>query len=222
MKYIQSIKKIASYIWDIPIEKTSSAHNEYLEVVWSNGRKMLNTREANFSFGNGYKVFAAAMKEIEAPIGNAQSTLVLGFGCGSILHLLEKKYNYTNLLVGVEYDPEILRLYQNHFSAAYKLKPELCSVDAQKFVATNEHSFDVVFVDLFHELDNSPLLSSEVFLECLITNITKEGVLVFNTTTKDKVGQDLVFELQMWLSSNFKTVTKTAFQEFNQILIAYN
>jgi len=81
--------KIASYFWDIPVEKTSSEVNDYLEVVWSQGRKVLNTKSANFSFGNGYKVFEKAISTIKEEVERAAHVLVLGFGCGSILDILK-------------------------------------------------------------------------------------------------------------------------------------
>ncbi|MDA9110855.1 hypothetical protein N9J89_01235 [Bacteroidia bacterium] len=51
---------------------------------------MLNTRDANYAFSNGYKVFEYAMKQITEPIDTAENILIFGFGCRSILHLLEK------------------------------------------------------------------------------------------------------------------------------------
>lgn len=214
------LKKLTSYVWDIPIERTSSPQNDYLEVVWSNGTKMLNTKEANFSFGNGYKVFATAMEKIELQITKAKNILVLGFGCGSIHHLLEKKYNYSQNLVGVEYDSEIIRLYKKHFSSEYTLLPKLYIEDALAFSQNTIEMFDIVFIDLFSELDNSPLLDSEEFLTSLKKMCGTKTTLVFNTTTTNEKGETTVFELQMWLSTHFKTVTKTPFQDFNQILIA--
>jgi len=214
------IKKFASYLWDIPIERCSSPQNDYLEVVWCNGRKMLNTKEANFSFGNGYKVFAMAMKHIKEPIRQANNVLILGFGCGSILHLLEKKYTYNRTLVGVEYDTDIIRLYKEHFATDYHSNPQLHVQDAAKFMESNDASFDIVFIDLFCELENSWLLESQDFLTHLKNACSANGILVFNTTTTNTVGENIVFNLQKWLTTHFKTVSKIPFQEFNQILIA--
>lgn len=214
------IKKIASYVWDVPIERSSSPQNDYLEVVWSNGVKMLNTKEANFSFGNGYKVFATAMKQIEEPINHAKNILILGFGCGSIHHLLEKKYSYKNTLVGVEYDADIIRLYTEHFAPEYSSKPQLHLQDAAQFMKENNNPFDIIFIDLFCELENSPLLESPDFLTHLKEACSANGILVFNTTTTNTHGENIVFELQKWLGTHFITVSKLPFQDFNQILIA--
>lgn len=181
---------------------------------------MLNTKNANFSFGNGYKVFETAITAIEEQTAKAKDILILGFGCGSIHHLLEKKYNYSGNLVGVEYDPEIIRLYQHHFANAYNTKPILHIEDAADFLAKQIDTFDIIFIDLFCELENSPLINDIHFLHLLKNTCTSNATLVFNTTATDQKGTEAIFELHLWLSKHFKSVTKTAFQDYNNILIA--
>ena len=158
------LKQIASFAWDIPIERTTSEHNPYLEVVWSNGKKMLNTKDANFSFGNGYLVFEKAFDLIKDFVPTSKKSLILGFGCGSILHLLEKKYNYQGEIVGVEYDQVILDLFQKHFAHEYTKEPKLITGDAQKFVHQNDELYDLIFVDLFTELDNVEFIFNKDFI----------------------------------------------------------
>jgi spermidine synthase len=89
--------QLCSFFWDVPILKTSSPQNEYLELVWSNGKKILNTKEANFSFGNASKVITRALSPYTHKIKEAQNILILGFGCGSVVELLDLKYNYKNI-----------------------------------------------------------------------------------------------------------------------------
>lgn len=221
MSIKQNIKRIASYIWDIPIERASSVQNEYLEVVWSNGIKMLNTKEANFSFGNGYNVFDEAMKYTAAAVNKANDILILGFGCGSILHILENKFKYTGSITGVEYDQEILRLFYSHFAPAYTLKPELHHIDALEFLENNEKTYPILFIDLFHELDNSPLLDSLRFRKALLSACAPHTTLVFNTTSKDQHGINTGTSLNLWLHQHFKTVHTHPFQLVNKIIIAY-
>lgn len=220
MNVKKNLQKIASFVWDVPIERSSSAENNYLEVVWSNGIKMLNTKEANFSFGNGYMVFEEAMKYTTTAISKAKNILILGFGCGSILHLLEKKFKYTGNLVGVEYDKEILRLFHKHFAQAYTLKPVLHTKDALDFLEKSTETYSMLFIDLFHELDNSPLLNSLQFRNALMNACTPNTTLIFNITSKDQEGKNANASLNLWLKQNFKTVDTHPFQNFNHIIIA--
>ena len=94
----EAIIRLLSWFWDIPIEKTSSPQNDYLEVVWTNGRKMLNTKEANFSFGNGYKVFETAMKPIADKIQVSKDILILGLCCNDIFitSIKDSTFSFAN------------------------------------------------------------------------------------------------------------------------------
>ncbi|MGB0850659.1 MAG: spermidine synthase [Bacteroidia bacterium] len=214
------ISKIASFVWDIPIEKTSSKQNEYLEVVWTNGRKMLNTKDANFSFGNGYKVFEKALSLISDEVHSSHRVLILGFGCGSILDLLEKKYRYEGEIHGVEYDPVIIDLYQRHFASNYQNKPIISIDDAESFVSNSNQAFDIIFIDLFLELENSSLIFKTKFIEDTSRLLSDTGVLVFNTTNQSQDDQRRLTELMMSLGRKYKDVSKTVFQDLNNIIIA--
>lgn len=212
--------KIASYFWDIPVEKTSSEVNDYLEVVWSQGRKVLNTKSANFSFGNGYKVFEKAISTIKEEVERAAHVLVLGFGCGSILDILQTKYNYNNQLTGIEYDKEIIRLFETHFNDGYSLDLDLIEGDAFEYVSTCKSKFDIIFIDLFSELDNVPFVFNQTFILNLVKAINNGGTLVFNCTQQNASDKQKISELMIKLTSNFKEVQKIPFQELNQIIIA--
>lgn len=216
----KKLLRLFSWVWDIPIEKTSSPQNEYLEIVWSNGKKMLNTKEANFSFGNGYKVFETGMKFITEEISKAQDILILGFGCGSILHLLEHVYLYDKNIDGIEYDSEIIRLFKEHFAHNYSNVPVLYAVDALTYLKGLQKKYDIIFIDLFIELDNSPLLSNNTFITFLQDSLQKGGTLLFNTTVKTKSEEVNHSELLLLLSSMFEHVKTKDFQDYNKIIIA--
>lgn len=215
-----TVVKILSYFWDVPIIKTQSSQNEYLEVVWSQGRKMLNTRHANFSFGNGYKVFEKAFAPLMEPIKNARSILVLGFGCGSILDILERKYNYNGELVGVEYDSQIIELFHNHFKPDYQLTPTLVIADAEKYLKDSIDIYDIIIVDLFSELNNTPLIENSSFLSNIKSRLTTGGIVIFNTIKQTEEDHRTLSNLIINLSSSYKSVTSETFQDLNLIITA--
>lgn len=214
------ISKIASFVWDIPIEKTSSEQNNYLEVVWTNGRKMLNTKDANFSFGNGYKVFEKALSLISDNVRSAHKTLILGFGCGSILDLLETKYEFQGEIHGVEYDPVIIDLFHKHFASRYNSKPTISIDDAETYVSKTKEQYDIIFIDLFLELENSSLIFKPEFISGISNLLNENGLLVFNTTNQSHEDQLKLTDLMMSLGRSFKNVSKTTFQDLNNIIIA--
>lgn len=102
---------------------------------------------------------------------------------------VRKKYNYQGKVVGVEYDNEIIRLYHQHFKSKYTLTPTLYTSDAEAFISVADNStYDIIFIDLFIELDNSPLLHKQQFLESLEKKCTSSSTLVFNITTVNQSG----------------------------------
>jgi spermidine synthase len=214
---MQSIKQILSFIRDIPIETASSEKNPYLEIVWSRGKKMLNSKEANYSFGNDYKVFEQALVKFNQSFEKYNNVLILGFGCGSILHLLEKKYNYTANVVGIEYDSKIIELFNKHFQSDYSLIPELVIDDAQNYLKLTDIQFDVAFVDLFNDLENSPLLFDESFLLDLAS---KNDALIINTTVTKPEDSTQIANLMLQLSRKFKDVETFDFHDVNKVIIA--
>ena len=211
------LKKIASYIWDIPIEKSGSELNPYLEVVWSQGRKMLNAQNANYSFGNGYKVFERAFDELKVLDNPPQSVLVLGFGCGSVEHLLQTVLGIKSVITGVEYDAEIIRLYQAHFAPESPAKVHC--MDAREFLSNNQEQYDLIVVDLFQDLETVPMIYEGLFTDLILKASAPGGQLVYNTV-KNAEHHDLFSELLLKLSTSFKEVGQIDFQEINRILIA--
>lgn len=216
---MSAFKKIISYIWDIPVERTGSEHNPYLEVVWSQGRKVLNTRNANFSYGNGYGVFAHALSLISDDIAASQHALILGFGCGSIQQLLERSSHFTGDITGIEYDQTIIDLYDRHYASSFKTYPTLHCADARSWVEQNDSVYDLVFIDLFQELNNVDFVFNASFNENL-KRICPNGILVFNLISTRPDHKAQITELQLLLNRWYREVSVHEFQEINRILIA--
>ena len=216
----KTLAKIFSFFWDIPIERTSSEQNEYLEVVWSNGKKMLNTKNANFSYGTCHGVFTVATDIISDSISKANDILILGFGCGSILQILREDLKYSKNIVGIEYDDTIISLYQKHFAKEMTSSCEILHTDALSFLKQNDHQYDVIFIDLFSELENSPIQFEESFISHLLKASKNKTTLVFNTTKKSKEDAITITELNLTLSKRFKNVENHNFQDLNNIIIA--
>ncbi len=212
---MSKFKKYLSYFWDIPIERSSSKQNELLEVVWSMGRKVLNSRNANYSFGNGYKVFEYAFSKLG--LSEVKSVLVLGFGAGSVEHLINKVYNLDPQITGIEYDAEIIRLYRDHFSMG--AKNEVLHCDALQFLEQNTNVYDLIIVDLFDDLKTVPIIYNDRFTEVILQSVSERGLLIYNTVESEE-DKSLRFDLLSALSKRFRSVEVLEFQDINRIIIA--
>jgi len=217
---MSKIKQLCSYLWDIPIEKSSSVQNAYLEVVWSRGRKMLNTKNANYSFGNGYKVFELAFDNLGDRLNHLNKVLVLGFGCGSVLELLTHKYKLDCELVGVEYDAEIIRLFRTHFNEYSTDKLQIVLDDALHYLENSNESYDLIIIDLFDDLRTAPIVFDPHFNEELIKHCKDGSTLIYNTV-KNSLDSNQYTELLIQLSRHFKEVSTQEFENINQIITAF-
>lgn len=215
---MSKFKQILSYVWDIPIERTSSEQNSYLEVVWSMGRKMLNTKNANYSFGNGYKVFERAFKQIEDSIPSITKVLVLGFGCGSVEHLLLNKYHASADLTGIEYDPVIIELYNKYFKQVNS-NSKIIEGDALEFIKGSNEHYDLIIIDLFDDLSTVPFIYEDHFTNALVDHLRENGILIYNTVKQEELRSKST-TLGIKLSKHFKEVSFLDFQEINKIIIA--
>lgn len=216
----KTLIQLCSYFWDIPILKTSSPQNDYLELVWSNGKKTLNTKDANYSFGNASKVIARALSPYTHKIQEAQRILILGFGCGSVVELLDQKYHYKNTLVGIEYDATIIELYKDHFSHLFQLKPDIVCSDAAEFLRQDVAQYDIILVDLFKELNNSILLKDPDFLKAIKSHTAVGGLVIFNTISRTETENKQLSSLIIELGMLYKNVSTEIFQDINTIVIA--
>lgn len=214
---MSTFKKYLSYFWDIPIERTGSEQNAVLEVSWSMGRKVLNSKNANYSFGNGYKVFEHSFKDLNIEPSTISDVLALGFGAGSVEHILREYYGWNGKLVGVEYDKEIIALYHRHFKTQYPC--EIHHADAFEYVKTENNCYNLIVVDLFDDLKTVPFIYSAEFTNALINLLEPGGILIYNTveSESDKAGR---MELLAHLSGHFKEVKVQEFQEINRIITA--
>ena len=84
-----SLKKILSYIFDFPIEKRQSRFSGEVIVSFHKGQYKLSTANAIYSFGKNYTSFDIAFKTLDIQNINIENVLVLGFGLGSVVDLLE-------------------------------------------------------------------------------------------------------------------------------------
>ena len=96
-----------SYIYPISIEVTSSEVNSFLEVVFSNGSYQLNSENINYSYGGLYELFKHTFREVKIGWENVNDILVLGFGAGCIVPLIQKYKSDPNI-IGVEIDEKVI------------------------------------------------------------------------------------------------------------------
>lgn len=86
------IKKMLSYIYPIS-KKIPSPISGTLEVTWYNGKKVLNAKNANYSYGSLQRILKFGLKKVD--LSNVTDVLLLGMGGGSVIKTLRDEFKYN-------------------------------------------------------------------------------------------------------------------------------
>ena len=106
------MKRLLSYIY--PVTKTiESKYSGKLEITWYNGKKHLNSANANYSYGSLQRILKFGLKKIN--LSRINSVLILGLGGGSVIETLRQDFNYPGQIEAVEIDPVIIDIAKTEF-----------------------------------------------------------------------------------------------------------
>lgn len=170
---------LKSFFIEKVIERSSSPHNEILEVWYVSGKKVLNSKSVNFSFGELDKVFRSAFSQLPLSERHIQKTLLLGLGVGNVPAILEE-ISPGMKIVGVEIDAEVVRLGRNHFDLDHYTNVEVVIEDAVEYVANCSDQFQLIIVDLFVDALVPKGAEQEDFLLKIADLLEPGGLLLFN------------------------------------------
>lgn len=176
---LMKLKKILSYFFDFPVEKRQSQFSGEVAVTLSQGQYKLSTQNAIYSFGKNYTSFGTAFKAINIQQQKTESVLVLGFGLGSVVDLLEN-HPAIKKICAVDADEVIIELAKKYLQSNLKNKVSYICSDAEQFVINSPQQYDLVLFDVFIE-DLTPVQFMEPqFFVLLKKIITPKGILLFS------------------------------------------
>ena len=208
------LNKILSYFIDISLEKSNSAYNPYLEVLLVKGRNQLITKNAIYSFDDKYKNFYDSFKRIDWDKLNVKNVLILGLGLGSVIYMLEKKFNKNFKYTCVEIDPEIIRLAQKYTFNNLKSNTEIYQADAESFVRLNSQKYDLILMDVFQNAKIPQKFDNIEFIEELKTKLSSNALLLYNRMNINQ--EDNI------LNTNFAKNFKSVFPEYIDLEVLDN
>jgi predicted membrane-bound spermidine synthase len=181
--------KLASYVFEIPVEKRQSQYSGKVAVSFHQGQYKLSSANAVYSFGTYYTSFSIPFNALEVLSMNLPRVLVLGMGLGSVVNLLEKNKS-IHLITAVDADAVILELAEKYLLSTLSAKVEFVCADAAAFLEDNRSPFELILVDLFVD-DKTPVaFLQESFLLNLKKSLAANGLLFFsklNTNRADTV-----------------------------------
>ena len=215
---VSKLKYFLSFIFDVKIETTESILNPFLQVVIRNGRLLLNTYNANYSYGSLQDAFRFVFKKIKIKDKNIKDILVLGFGCGSIAALFN---GYKNVeITGVEADEKVLALYEKYFIEEITSELILVEAFAEDYATTITKTYDLIIVDVFIDIEVPSGIKESSFFQLLQNRLNKNGILIFNFIVLNEKEQIEFEKIEDYFKLNYRRVETTEFMKFNKILVA--
>lgn len=169
-----------SYFVKRILASRSTAHNPLLEVVYVNGRCVLNGRSVNYSFGSLHRVFEEAFAELHLERRALKNVLMLGCGAGSVVQILRTKYSRECTITAVEIDPVVIELAREHFMLDRVKGLEIVCTDALEYVRSSKRQFDLIVIDLFVDDHVPPQFRTRAFLGQVRKMLEAGGLFVFN------------------------------------------
>ncbi len=212
------MKRLLSYIY--PITKTiTSKYSGELEITWYNGKKHLNSQNANYSYGSLQRILKFGLEKID--LSKVNSILVLGMGGGSVIETLRCDFNYTKKITAVEIDPVIIDIAKSEFGVNENENLKIICDDAYDFVKTNNTLFDLIIVDLYIDLTVPDKFLSLDFWESILDSKSLKGDIIFNASVGTNISTSNLDDVVSFLRSKvFKISVYENVNNTNTVIVA--
>lgn len=214
-----SLARWLSYIWPVMIQRLRGAHGD-LELTWEYGRLVVNSANANQSFGRLHQVWEAAFRDADVARRRPGTALVLGYGAGSVAHILRDEMELGTAITGVDDDEAMLRIAQEYFPLTKSAPVELVRADALAFVGTATGTYDLIVVDLFQDLDFAAGVESPDLLRAIRRLASPSGLVLVNTIAHDEKSSLRSARLGAELRLLFRQVKEHHYDASNRVFIA--
>ncbi len=156
------------------------------------GKKILNSKNANQSYDSLHRVFQQIFKKINLVNKPPSKVLLLGLGGGSVPCILFEELHFNCKITAVEHDPMMIKLAVEEFNIKRFEKLTVIECDAFDYVVNCDQKFDLIIVDLFVDHEVPAIFCGEEFNDALI-RLLDQGLLLFNFIN-DNLAQANQFE----------------------------
>lgn len=208
--------RLLSFIYPIT-KKVKSEFNGTLEITWYNGKKHLNTENANYSYGSLQKILKTGLKKID--LNHSKTILILGFGGGSVIKTLRKDFSYKNKITAVEIDPVIISIAKEEFNLGKFNNLEIVCDDAINFVEKNEKQYDTIIVDLFVDTKIPSPFYQIPFWKNILKACNDKTSILFNADLDQKNDSEVLNIASFLFKNNFQIEKLEKVNKTNTLLI---
>jgi spermidine synthase len=214
-------KKIISYLYPIPLHKTTSEVSKSLEVTMVNGEVVLDSLNTNYSYGSLQRILRKGLLRIGFEnIKPLNHVLVLGVAGGSVIKTLVDEIGYTGKITGIELDEKVIDLANEHFGLDKIKNLNIIHHEAFEFVLKTKLKYDLIIVDIFQDTAMPGFLFENFFQNRLTEILNVKGYILFNTMilkTHDNARNKAY--LSFFDTEKYKVWTLPRVEEHNELII---
>lgn len=215
------IKKIFSYLIPIKIYQSKSSLSKSIEVTWANGELVLDSENANYSYGSLQRILRIGLKNIGfEKIAPMEHILVLGVAGGSVIKTLVDEIKYKGKITGVEIDSDIIKVANKYFALDKIPQLDIVIEDAFEFVLKTKNKYDLIIIDIFQDTTMPNFLFETFFINRICFLLKSKGFILFNTMilneTQNIRNQKYVSE---FYENQFKIRTIPRIEIHNELIV---
>ncbi|KKP59169.1 MAG: hypothetical protein UR52_C0011G0006 [Candidatus Gottesmanbacteria bacterium GW2011_GWA1_34_13] len=168
-----------SYFWPQKIASFHSAYNGEIKVI-----EFLRSRyiESGGLMQSGKfleKLYQKGINKLKIPDDGIKQILVLGLGGGSVIKVLQKKFNYCQI-TGVDIDEMMVNAGKKYLGLGDIKDLQIIISDANDFIEQDQNKYDLIFVDLYKGYDIPAQFETLDFFKKLQQLKTENGYVIFN------------------------------------------
>lgn len=157
-----------------------SEYSGMLELWWLNGRLVLNTQNANYSYDTLHKSFRESLALLKPEILPGSQVLLLGMGGGSVIDILHREMQCAYTITAIEIDPVVIAVAEKYFGISSNAHLQIIQADAAGYVHTCSNTYDLVIMDIFIDDRIPAIFTQPGFIRQLHQCIAPGGLLVCN------------------------------------------
>ena len=146
--------------------------------------------------------------------------LLLGIGGGTVLPVLKTAYPQCKI-IGVEIDPQMVKVAEKFFRLAQIKDLQLVNSDACKWINNAKKKFDLIIIDLFINDLNPYCSRTKSFLSGITKLLNSTGVVIYNSHYQQ--GKNIEYEqFKILCQKLFKVVKEIHSYPKNKVIFLSN
>jgi spermidine synthase len=182
------------------------------EVNLENGIKVLNSENANYSFGSLHQIMLKGINEVLKK-SKPSNILMLGLGAGSALSILANKCRHPFKVTIIEIDPDLVDVARQHFELDRYSDVEIITGDVKKEIKNQpESAYDLIIDDIFWDNRMPDFCLTQEYLSDNSRTLTPKGIYMRNTMNMEPE-ENITFEQH--LASAFSRFYSLTHSEHN-------